>query len=74
MNEITYDNDKLCVIKDMCMGTVFYYEDNWYMLTDEASQDREYFSAVNLATGELGSFNCNATAEVFSGILHINCR
>lgn len=74
MNEITYDSNKLCVIKDMGKGTVFYYEGNWYMLTDDVSQDREYFTAVNLATGELESFNCNATAEVFSGILHINCR
>lgn len=74
MNEITYDSNKLCVIKDMCMGTVFYYESNWYMLTDDASQDKMYMTAVNLATGELESFDCNATAEVFSGILHINCR
>ena len=29
MNEITYDNNnKICAIGDMCMGTVFYYEGN----------------------------------------------
>lgn len=78
MNEITYDNsNNLCAIKDMCIGTVFYYEGKWYMLTNELSkndQDKEYATAVNLATGELGTFNCNDTVEVFSGILHINCR
>lgn len=74
MNEITYDNNKNCAIKDMCVGTVFYYESNWYMLVDERSQDKKYLTTVNLATGELDSFNCNDTAEVFSGILHINCR
>lgn len=77
MNEITYDNNKKCTIGDMCMGTVFYYENNWYMLTDETSQDnqdKKYLTVVNLATGELGSFYCNYEAEVFNGILHINCR
>lgn len=77
MNEITYDNNKTCAIKDMCMGTVFYYKSNWYMLTDEWSQDnqdKKYIAAVDLATGELGSFNCNEEAEVFTGILHINCK
>lgn len=76
MNEITYDNrNKISAIEDMCVGTVFYYKDKWYMLTDEAFPgDEKYFTAVNLATGELGSFNCNYEAEVFNGILHINCR
>lgn len=76
MNEITCDN-KTCAIGDMCMGTVFHYKSKWYMLTDELSkdnQDKKYIIAVNLATGELGSFNCNYEAEVFNGILHINCR
>ena len=77
MNEITYDNNKNCAIKDMCIGTVFYYESNWYMLTNELSkndQDKKYATVVNLATGELGCFYCNYEAEVFNGILHINCR
>lgn len=74
MNEITYDNNKTCAIEDMCMGTVFYYEGKWYMLTDEWSQDKMYVTAVDLATGEVRSFYCNYEAEVFNGILHINCR
>lgn len=77
MNEITYDDNKTCAIEDMCMGTVFYYKGNWYMLTNGLSkndQDSKYATVVNLATGELGSFYCNYEAEVFSGILHINCR
>ena len=74
MNEITYDNNKKCAIGDMCMGTVFYYEGNWYMKTDELSQDRQYVTVINLATGELGPFYCNVKTEAFSGILHINCR
>ena len=74
MNGITFDMDsKICAIKDMCKGTVFYYEGNWYMKTDELSQDRQYVTVINLATGELGPFYCNAKVEVFSGILHINC-
>ena len=78
MNEITYDNNnKTCAIGDMCSGTVFYYEGKWYILTNELSkndQDKNYATVVDLATGELGSFYCNYEAEVFSGILHINCR
>lgn len=74
MNEITYDNNKTCAIGDMCMGTVFYYKGNWYMLVDERSQDKKYLTAVNLSTGELGSFNSSDKADVFTGILHINCQ
>lgn len=75
MNEITYDNNnKTCAIEDMCMGTVFCYKGNWYMLVDNSFQDRKYFTAVNLSTGELGSFNSSDKAEVFTGILHINCQ
>ena len=78
MNEITYDNsNKTCAIKDMCIGTVFCYEGKWYMLINELSkndQDKKNATVVNLATGELGYFYCNYEAEVFNGILHINCR
>ena len=75
MNEITFDmDDKICAIRDMCKGTVFYYEGNWYMKTDELSQDRQYVTVVNLVAGELGTFYCNGEVEVFDGILHINCR
>lgn len=74
MNEITYDNNKTCAIKDICMGTVFYYESNWYMMTDKLSQDKQYVTVVNLTTGELGPFYYNVKVEVFNGILHINCR
>ena len=57
MNGITFDMDnKICAIRDMEKGTVFYYEGNWYMKTDELSQDRQYVTVINLATGELGAF------------------
>ena len=75
MNGITFDMDnKICAIRDMEKGTVFYYEGNWYMKTDELSQDKQYVTVINLATGELGPFYCNVKTEAFSGILHINCR
>ena len=75
MNGITFDMDNnICAIRDMEKGTVFCHEGNWYMKTDGLSQDRLYATVVNLATGELGPFYCNAKVEAFSGILHINCR
>lgn len=73
MNEITYDNsNNLCAIGSMSKGTVFRCDSGWYMLTDEASPGNA--TAVSLITGDLKIFRCNDKFEVFTGILHINCR
>lgn len=75
MNEITYDKDsKICAIRNMQEGTIFYFEGNWYILTDELSEERKYATVVDLATGKLEYIYRDDKAEVFSGILHINCR
>ena len=75
MNKITFDMDnKICAIKDVYVGTVFCYDGNWYMMTNEMSQNKRYTIAISLATGELVEFCDTDEVEVFNGILHINCR
>ena len=75
MNGITFDMDnKICAIKDVYVGTVFYYNSVWYMMTNEMSQNKRYTTAINLATGELVEFCDTDEVEVFTGVLHINCR
>ena len=73
MNGITFDMDnKICAIKDVYVGTVFCYNNAWYMMTNEMSQNKGYI-AVSLATGEVVEFCDTDKVEVFNGILHINC-
>ena len=75
MNGITFDMDnKICAIRDVNVGTVFRYDDGWYMMTNEMSQNKRYSTAISLATGELAEFCDTDEVEVFNGILHINCR
>ena len=74
MNGITFDMDnKICAIKDVYVGTVFCYNNAWYMMTNERYQNKRY-TTVSLATGELVEFCDTDEVEVFNGILHINCR
>ena len=74
MNGITFDMDnKICAIKDVYVGTVFCYNNAWYMMTNERYQNKRY-TTVSLATGELVEFCGTDKVEVFNGILHINCR
>lgn len=75
MNRITFDKDiKIRTIKDVYVGTVFCYNNAWYMMTNEMSQNKGYTVAVSLATGEVVEFCDTDEVEVFNGTLHINCR
>lgn len=72
MNQIYVDNDREISLGDVPSGTVFIYNNDYYIRTNKSSELGNIL-CVALRDGYATYFDCDEKIDSFSGTLRIDC-
>lgn len=72
MNQIFADNDRGVSLEKMNGGTVFIYDDDYYMRTQEIDNNDDIV-CVRLRDGYVVHLTFNKKLEIFTGTLRMEC-
>ena len=72
MNQIYADSNNMFPLEDIISGTVFVYDNDYYMRTQESDEDGNIL-CVRLRNGYLVPLDFNKKCEIFTGTLRMEC-
>ena len=72
MNQIFADNDKEFSLGEVSSGTVFIYNGDYYIRTDE-NDELGNILCVTLKDGYVSYFDYDTKIDLFSGTMRIEC-